>query len=84
MFRKELERLINCHSFENGSNTPDFILAQFLHESLLAFDRAVNERERWSGRREGWGDMEKVREALPPTDTGEFGLRPDIKGEDGP
>jgi hypothetical protein len=27
-FRKELETTINCHSRENGSDTPDFILAE--------------------------------------------------------
>lgn len=43
-FIKELEALINKHSVENGSNTPDFILASYLHDCLLAFDVAVNRR----------------------------------------
>ena len=47
--RKEIERAINRHSAENGSNTPDFILAQFLQSSLEAFDRATKEREDWYG-----------------------------------
>lgn len=46
-FRQELEELINKHSLENGSDTPDFILAEFLLESLRAFDRATNARESW-------------------------------------
>ncbi len=50
-FREELERLINAHSRENGCNTPDWVLAQFLHDSLDAFDRAVNAREKWYGRK---------------------------------
>jgi hypothetical protein len=49
-FRKELEELINRHSKENGSDTPDFILAEYLEMSLLAFDSAVNRREKWYGR----------------------------------
>ena len=49
-FRRELESLINRHSQENNSNTPDFILAQYLESCLAAFDYAVSERERWYGR----------------------------------
>jgi hypothetical protein len=48
--RHELERAINRVSAENGSNTPDFILADYLTSCLAAFDRAVQERERWYGR----------------------------------
>ena len=47
---KELEQLINKHSQENGSNTPDFILASFINKCLRAFDETVNDRERWYGR----------------------------------
>jgi hypothetical protein len=46
-FRKELENLINAHSMENGSDTPDYILAHYLHTCLDAFDSAVKERTRW-------------------------------------
>jgi len=53
-FRKELENIINRHSQENGSNTPDFILAIFLSNCLIAFDTAVNHREEWYGRSKGW------------------------------
>lgn len=49
-FRKELEVLINRHSAENGSMTPDFILAQYLVDCLGAFDKAVSNREAWHGR----------------------------------
>jgi hypothetical protein len=51
--RGELQVLLNRYSAENGSNTPDFILAQFLDDSLLAFDHAVNAREAWYGRGQG-------------------------------
>lgn len=49
-FRIELEQLINRYSMENGSNTPDFILAGYLCECLSAFDFAVRAREDWYGR----------------------------------
>lgn len=44
-FRKEIESLINRHSMENGSDTPDFILADYLVACLTAFDAAVKRRE---------------------------------------
>jgi hypothetical protein len=49
-FRQQLEVLLNQHSQENESNTPDYILARYMTDALDAFDRAVNERERWHGR----------------------------------
>ena len=41
---------INRRSAENGSDTPDFILAGFLAACLRSFDRSVRARERWYGR----------------------------------
>ena len=49
-FRKELEITINRNSMENASDTPDFILAEYLIACLLAFDTAVQQRETWYGR----------------------------------
>jgi hypothetical protein len=43
-FREELSRLINRHSRESVSNTPDFILAEFLAGCLRAFDLATLSR----------------------------------------
>jgi hypothetical protein len=48
-FRQELESLINCHSRENGSDTPDFILADYLMGCLTAFDKATTNRAYWYG-----------------------------------
>lgn len=50
VFRKELENLINRHCMENGSDTPDFILAEFISEALKLFDTTVMAREKWYGR----------------------------------
>ena len=44
-FKEELKNLINKHSKENDSNTPDFVLAIYLGECLKAFNKAVNRRE---------------------------------------
>jgi hypothetical protein len=52
-FRKELESLINRHSIENGSDTPDWILTEYLIGCLETFDRAIGLREKWYGRGEG-------------------------------
>lgn len=45
--KKELTSLLNKHCSENGSDTPDFILAQYLLDSLSAYDAAVSAREKW-------------------------------------
>ena len=49
-FQKELKTLLNRHSKENASNTPDFILARYLCACLAAWDEAVQRREAWYGR----------------------------------
>lgn len=49
-FERELESLINRYSKENGSNTPDFILAQYLLGCLTVWNTCVTEREKWYGR----------------------------------
>ena len=48
--REDIEHAINRHSGENSSNTPDFILADYLMDCLAAFDRATQQRENWYGR----------------------------------
>lgn len=48
-FTDELESLINKHSRENESNTPDFILAKYIESCLVAFETASIARDRWYG-----------------------------------
>jgi hypothetical protein len=48
-FDKALERLINCYSLESGSNTPDFILVEYLKSSLINFHQATRMRDNWYG-----------------------------------
>jgi hypothetical protein len=49
-FQIELEQLINKHSVESESNTPDFILAEYLGNCLNIFNTAIKRREDWYGR----------------------------------
>ncbi len=43
-FKSDLTRLLNSYSKENGSDTPDWILAEYLLSCLSAFDRATHAR----------------------------------------
>lgn len=45
--KQDIERAINAHNAEAGSDTPDFILAEYLTDCLAAFDRAVTARAKW-------------------------------------
>lgn len=49
-FEDELRQTINKYSEENGSNTPDFILAEYLCQCLKAFNMASRAREKWYGK----------------------------------
>jgi hypothetical protein len=48
-FENELQELINRYNREAGSDTPDFILAQYMQDSLATFNRATNRRDQWYG-----------------------------------
>lgn len=45
----ELTRAVNRASAENGSNTPDYVLGEFLAGVLEAFNTAIRAREEWHG-----------------------------------
>lgn len=44
-FTTELAGLLNKYSLENHSNTPDYVLAQFLVTCLDAFNQGVSDRQ---------------------------------------
>ncbi len=48
-FYYELQELINKHCKESDSNTPDFILADYLKGCLKAFNRATIYRDAFYG-----------------------------------
>jgi hypothetical protein len=43
-FTREVQGLINRLSLEQGSNTPDFVLARYLRDCLMAWDYASQTR----------------------------------------
>lgn len=49
-FEKDIQKMINRHSMENASNTPDYILAMYLENCLKAFNEATQQRETFYGR----------------------------------
>jgi len=59
-FEEEICAVINRHSQENLSNTPDFILASYLMDCMNTFDVSVNAREAWYG-----CETSEVQEHLP-------------------
>lgn len=48
-FQKELTSLINRYSKENDSNTPDFILAEYINNCLKSFSHTIHLRDQWYG-----------------------------------
>lgn len=48
-FKKALEQLINGYSIENESDTPDFILAQYIRGCLDTWNVAIRKRDKWYG-----------------------------------
>lgn len=46
-FSEALRGVINRHSRERGSDTPDFLLADYLVSCLDAYGAAVKARDKW-------------------------------------
>jgi len=46
-FLRELEELIKKYSIENKTWTPDFILANYVKDSLDTFKTAIKTRDEW-------------------------------------
>lgn len=49
-FQIDLEKLINRYSLEKDSDTPDFILAEYLNNCLKNFNNTIKMRDDY------WGD----------------------------
>lgn len=67
-FQEALENLINQYSMENGSDTPDYILAKYMNNCLENFNDIVTERETWYGRKKGEALLDLM-PINPPTHT---------------
>ena len=48
-FESELTVLINKYNWEHVSNTPDWVLAQYLMGCMNTFNQATQQRETWYG-----------------------------------
>lgn len=62
--REEITTAINRNCAEAGSNTPDFILAEYLTDCLAAFDKASTAREKWYGKALRIGGVKEL--PVPP------------------
>lgn len=57
-----LRELINGYSMENASDTPDYILTEYLIACLDAYNKAVRKRDNWFGITPGTDHLEKMRQ----------------------
>ncbi len=64
-FKAELVHLVNRHSMENESNTPDYLLADYLMDCLHAYKRVHNRTNDWFGIKP-WN--KEVKKAVSPSD----------------
>ncbi len=46
-FQKELEGLINKHCKENDSDTPAFLLAEYINNCLNNYADIIKKRDKW-------------------------------------
>jgi hypothetical protein len=61
-FGEELQILINTFSQDNASDTPDFILADYMLACLESYHAATRRRDKWYGHTP-WGTSGSVDEA---------------------
>lgn len=48
-FRKELTSLINKYCKENESDTPDFLLAEYIDDMVEVYTSVIRKRDKWFG-----------------------------------
>ena len=54
---KKIRFVLNCASREGCTDTPDFILAEYMLSALECFETACRDREKWYGRQvDGFGN----------------------------
>lgn len=58
-FKSELESLINKYSQEQYSNTPDFILADYLFMCLEAYNTTMQKRDKYYGVKQSSNEIEE-------------------------
>jgi len=45
--KQRIREAINCTNADNGSDTPDYILAEYLTDCLAAWDKAITARTKY-------------------------------------
>lgn len=78
--REDITKILNRHHVENASDTPDFILAQYLLRSLVAGEELVKARHAWLGLPNPWA--QKLTDLADPADTPEDTERIESIAED--
>lgn len=71
---KELQALLNRHSMENASDTPDFLLAEFMDRALDAWNEVTRKRDAWHGFKPGAGITTKPQPMARTTDAPRWDL----------
>ena len=72
MLLNDIQHLLNYHSRENESDTPDFLLAEYLMDCLRAYEKIIKARDKWydfqglSSRHGGKIAMNSENIPLPP------------------
>lgn len=60
-FQQELVNLLNRHSMENASGTPDWILAEYVRQCLQTWDLTILMRSNWRGESVDLPALQKLR-----------------------
>lgn len=74
-FEQELVWLLNKHSVENRSNTPDWILAEYIRMSLQAWDLGTRLRDDWYGISPAPGVPGALKPSTQEIDTNDIAVR---------
>lgn len=61
-FEKDIEKVININCIENHSNTPDFLLSEYLTKTLNLIGELITSRDNWYSIAPfpGWKGVEKI------------------------
>lgn len=60
-FKRNLEEVINANNVDDFTGTPDFLLAELLLETVIAYRRARQGTDQWKGRPE-WEPGQRLEE----------------------
>ena len=73
---RDLSQVLNIHSVEGDSDTPDTVLAQYLIDCLKAWNKAINHRREWSRMEDLTKTLSQIQETGSPLK--KVALRPKV------